>query len=88
MEYNAEFGFWMSPWKEDFMRLTYTYREAKEGRYIGFLKQYPDYRTQGDSINELEDTSEINKEKQAFACFFCLHADDDARAPKFCGIPH
>ena len=36
------------------MKLSYTYWEAKEGGYIGFLNQYPDYWTQGDSIEELE----------------------------------
>jgi hypothetical protein len=36
------------------MQLSYTYWEAKEGGYIGFLNQYPDYWTQGDSIDELE----------------------------------
>jgi len=37
------------------MNLSYTYWEAKEGGYIGYLNQYPDYWSQGDSINELED---------------------------------
>ena len=36
------------------MQLTYTYWEAKEGGYIGYLNQYPDYWTQGDNIEELE----------------------------------
>jgi len=36
------------------MQLTYTYWEVKEGGYIGYLNQYPDYWTQGDSIDELE----------------------------------
>ena len=36
------------------MQLSYTYWEAKEGGYIGYLNQYPDYWTQGDSIEELE----------------------------------
>ena len=36
------------------MELSYTYWEAKEGGYIGYLNQYPDYWTQGDSIEELE----------------------------------
>ena len=36
------------------MQLSYTSWEAKEGGYIGFLNQYPDYWTQGDSIEELE----------------------------------
>ena len=36
------------------MQLTYIYWEAKEGGYIGYLNQYPDYWTQGDTIEELE----------------------------------
>jgi len=36
------------------MNLSYTYWEAKEGGYIGFLNQYPDYWTQGDNIEELK----------------------------------
>jgi len=36
------------------MNLTYIYWEAKEGGYIGYLNQYPDYWTQGESIKELE----------------------------------
>ena len=37
------------------MRLSYTCWETKEGGYIGFLNQYPEYWTQGDSITELEE---------------------------------
>ena len=36
------------------MNLSYTYWEANEGGFIGFLHQYPDYWTQGESIEELE----------------------------------
>jgi len=36
------------------MQLSYTYWAANEGGYIGYLNQYPDYWTQGDSIAELE----------------------------------
>jgi hypothetical protein len=36
------------------MQLSFTYWEAKEGGLIGFLNQYPDYWTQGDSLVELE----------------------------------
>ena len=36
------------------MQLSYTYWEAREGGYVGFLNQYPDYWTQGDSVEELE----------------------------------
>ena len=37
------------------MQLSYTYWEAEEGGYIGFLNQYPDYWTEGESIEELEE---------------------------------
>ena len=36
------------------MNLSYTCWKAKEGGYVGYLNQYPDYWTQGDSIAELE----------------------------------
>ena len=36
------------------MQLSYTYWEAKEGGYIGYLNQYPDYWTQGESTEQLE----------------------------------
>jgi len=36
------------------MQLSYTCWEAKEGGYIGYLNQYPDYWTQGDSVLEIE----------------------------------
>jgi len=37
------------------MELSYTYWEAREGGYIGYLNQYPDYWTQGDCVAELEE---------------------------------
>ena len=37
------------------MELTYTYWEASEGGYIGFINQYPEHWTQGDTQEELED---------------------------------
>jgi hypothetical protein len=36
------------------MQLSYTYWGAKEGGYIGYLNQYPDYWTQGGNVEELE----------------------------------
>jgi len=36
------------------MQLSYTYWEVREGGYIGYIHQYPDYWTQGNSIEELE----------------------------------
>jgi len=37
------------------MQLSYTYWAAKEGGYIGYINQYPDYWTQGGDIKELEE---------------------------------
>ena len=37
------------------MELSYTYWEAAEGGYIGFINQYPDHWTQGETQEELED---------------------------------
>jgi len=45
----------LSLFKRYLMRLSYSFWEVKEGGYIGYLNQYPDYWTQGDSIKELED---------------------------------
>jgi hypothetical protein len=36
------------------MELSYTWWGAEEGGYIGFINQYPDYWTQGETIKELE----------------------------------
>jgi predicted RNase H-like HicB family nuclease len=36
------------------MELSYTYWEAVEGGFLGFINQYPDYWTQGETIEELE----------------------------------
>ncbi|MDR2477349.1 MAG: type II toxin-antitoxin system HicB family antitoxin [Treponema sp.] len=36
------------------MELSYTFWEAEEGGFIGFINQLPDYWTQGETINELE----------------------------------
>jgi predicted RNase H-like HicB family nuclease len=36
------------------MELSYTYWEAEEGGYIGFINQYPNYWTQGETLEELE----------------------------------
>jgi hypothetical protein len=36
------------------MVVSYTYWEAEEGGFIGFINQYPDYWTQGETIAELE----------------------------------
>jgi hypothetical protein len=34
--------------------LEYTYWPAKEGGFIGYLNQYPDYWTEGETQEELE----------------------------------
>jgi predicted RNase H-like HicB family nuclease len=36
------------------MELSYTFWEAEEGGFIGFINQLPDYWTQGETIHELE----------------------------------
>ncbi|GMO55825.1 MAG: hypothetical protein Ta2C_11070 [Candidatus Endomicrobiellum trichonymphae] len=36
------------------MELSYTYWEAKEGGFIGFINQNPDYWTEGETLEELE----------------------------------
>jgi len=36
------------------MQLSYSFWQANEGGYIGYLNQYPNYWTQGDTIEELE----------------------------------
>jgi hypothetical protein len=55
------------------MNLTYTYWEAKEGGYIGYLNQYPDYWTQTDSIEELE--------KMLASLYSDIMQFDDIQAP-------
>ena len=35
------------------MALQYTYWPAKEGGYIGYWNDYPDYLTEGDSLDQL-----------------------------------
>jgi predicted RNase H-like HicB family nuclease len=37
------------------MELNYTYWQEKDGWYLGFLDEYPEYWTQGKDINELEE---------------------------------
>ena len=36
------------------MAIPYTYWPAEEGGYIGYLNEYPDHYTQGETIAELE----------------------------------
>jgi predicted RNase H-like HicB family nuclease len=37
------------------MELNYTFWQEKDGWYLGFLDEYPEYWTQGKSIQELEE---------------------------------
>jgi hypothetical protein len=36
------------------MKLPFTYWEASEGGYIGCLTDYPDYHTEGETLEELK----------------------------------
>ncbi|GHT73879.1 hypothetical protein FACS1894124_3030 [Spirochaetia bacterium] len=36
------------------MELAYTWWEAQEGGYLGYINQYPDYWTEGETREELE----------------------------------
>ncbi len=37
------------------MSMTYTYWPVKEGGYVGFWNDYPDYLTEGDTLDDLLD---------------------------------
>jgi predicted RNase H-like HicB family nuclease len=37
------------------MELNYTFWQEKDGWYLGFLDEYPEYWTQGKNIEELEE---------------------------------
>jgi len=37
------------------MEIPYTYWEADDGWFIGYLNSYPDHLTQGRDLNELEE---------------------------------
>ena len=37
------------------MEIAYTYWEADDGWFVGYLNSYPDHLTQGQDINELEE---------------------------------
>ena len=36
------------------MEISYTFWQAAEGGFIGFINQFPDYWTQGETVEELE----------------------------------
>ena len=50
------------------MDIAYTYWEADDGWYVGYLNDYPDHLTQGKDLLELEemlvDIYEIRKEEE------------------------
>jgi len=50
------------------MEVTYTYWEADDGLFVGFLNDYPDHLTQGHNLAELEemlaDVYQIRKEEE------------------------
>ncbi len=49
------------------MELQYTYWQEKDGRFLGYLNDYPDHWTQGKTLSELEemlaDLYELEQEK-------------------------
>ncbi len=50
------------------MDITYTFWEADDGWFVGYLNDYPDHLTQGRNIEELEimlaDVYKIRKEEE------------------------
>ena len=50
------------------MELAYTYWEADDGLFVGFLNDYPDHLTQGHDLAELEemlaDVYQIRQEEE------------------------
>ncbi|NLB66571.1 MAG: type II toxin-antitoxin system HicB family antitoxin [Lentisphaerae bacterium] len=36
------------------MKVTYTFWKETDGRYLGYLNDYPDHWTQGDSLEDLK----------------------------------
>jgi len=50
------------------MEIAYTYWEADDGWFVGYLNSYPDHLTQGHSLEELEimlsDVYQIRQEEE------------------------
>jgi len=50
------------------MELNYTYWEADDGLFVGYLNSYPDHLTQGHNLSELEemltDVYQIRQEEE------------------------
>jgi predicted RNase H-like HicB family nuclease len=36
-------------------KVVYTYWKESDGRYLGYLNEYPDHWTQGDDLNDLKE---------------------------------
>ena len=54
------------------MEIAYTYWEADDGWYVGYLNDYPDHLTQGSDLAELEemlaDVYQIRKDEEKRLC--------------------
>jgi len=37
------------------MKIKFTYWKAQEGGYLGYLNEYPDHWTQGETLDDLKD---------------------------------
>jgi predicted RNase H-like HicB family nuclease len=49
-----------SPWHQEFdrfhcMKAQFTYWKESDGRYLGYLNDYPDHWTQGESLDDLKE---------------------------------
>ncbi len=37
------------------MKISFTYWKESDGKYLGYLNEYPDHWTQGNDLNDLKD---------------------------------
>jgi predicted RNase H-like HicB family nuclease len=37
------------------MKMQYTYWQENDGKYLGYLNEYPDHWTQGDNLDDLKE---------------------------------
>ncbi|MBD2393776.1 type II toxin-antitoxin system HicB family antitoxin [Cyanobacterium aponinum FACHB-4101] len=37
------------------MKIEYTFWQENDGKYLGYLNEYPDYWTQGETLEDLEE---------------------------------
>jgi predicted RNase H-like HicB family nuclease len=62
-----------------FMDIGYTYWEADDGWFVGYLNDYPEHLTQGHDLAELEEMlADVYKIRQE---------EDSTNLPKFPDIP-